>query len=283
MNNFDLNFQKKTLINYKSQIKKVLKIYENEDLNDLFLNKIDDLMKHAISLSNSLSSQKSYLIVVQNVLKLFKFPDKNIKIIQNKVTEIKKLLTIETDIKKKNQTQTIDEAYKIMEKPFLLYDELKDKLTEKYDMNRQNASVCFMLKQHGAMRCGELMSIIICKDDNHKHPNYINIDKKLLIINEHKTFKKYGVKNIKLEDEFIDLLKPGIGLNFILNEKRLPFKTSGGLSDFIEKHIGEQIYTFRKSICSLVLFNKNIDHIKSVEIFHGHSLQTMIDNYNTFN
>ena len=88
----------------------------------------------------------------------------------------------------------------------------------------------------GAIRGDELVEMWISKDDTDKYDNYININKKIMIINKHKNQKKDGQRVIKLSNNFIELIKDYPNRYFIANDNNTPYKDATGLNKKVKKY-----------------------------------------------
>jgi len=285
INKFKNNkFSKSTLSSYTCCIKKILAHFPNEDLNDLFYCNLNELINKCYSLFDNMSTIKSYLTSIQNVLKLFNFPNFHLNLIGKHLLSLKKLILIKNDKKQKKEIQNIENAEGIVNVLVEKYNEYNEKLTDVYDFNRQMAAYTFFSTHYGILRPGELMNIMICDNDEHQYANYFNLSSQKLIIKEHKTKEKYGTKiiDLSIEPDFIEMLKPGIGLHFITNLKREQYKTSSGLSDMVKKYLKYDVYTFRKAMTSVVLSTEKINLIDNLAYVQGHSVETQCNSYNCY-
>jgi hypothetical protein len=286
INKFKNNkFSKSTLSSYTCCIKKILAHFPNEDLNDLFYCNLNELINKCYSMFDNMSTIKSYLTSIQNVLKLFNFPAYHLNLIGKHLLSLKKLILIKNDSKQKKEVQPIENAEQIVNVLVEKYNEYNEKLTDDvYDFNRQMAAYTFFSTHYGILRPGELMDIMICDNDENQYANYFNLSSQKLIIKEHKTKGKYGTKiiDLSIEPDFIELLKPGIGLHFISNLNREPYKTSSGLSDMVKKYLKFDVYTFRKAMTSVVLSTEKINLIDNLAYVQGHSVETQCKSYNCY-
>ena len=87
------------------------------------------------------------------------------------------------------------------------YEELKSNLTNEYDKNSMYCAVGCLFLKHGVQRGAELINMYINPNDVCEYNNYIDIENKKMIIGDHKTFKKSGVRTFDLCDEFIQIVK----------------------------------------------------------------------------
>lgn len=265
---FDEKFKANSARAYKTSIKKVLSLFPDDNVNDLFKNKIEEVIEKILSLPNSTSSKKSYLSSVVNVMKHFKFDNDSCKLLSDAIIKLCDQVKIEQAQKNTVNKKPIAEAYTAL-------NQLVTYVGDDNELKRFS----YFCTRHGVLRGSEFMTIMIMADDDHEHENYFNLEKQQLIIKNHKTVASRGTKVIDLTDEFSDMLRPHINRRFITNETNEAFETSAGLSKYIYKKLGYEIYDLRKMLTSIVLSKNETSLVQNLEHVQGHSLQMMLDNY----
>ena len=83
------------------------------------------------------------------------------------------------------------------------------------------------------------------------------------------------------------ILKKGLGKYLITDTNGELFKTSSKFGEYFKSMIGYTPYDLRKALTSKCirecLTNKDTDPIERLSSIQGHSLNTMLNNYNTYN
>ena len=149
-----------------------------------------------------------------------------------------------------------------------------------YDLDRQMYSIAYFILNYGAMGTAEMITIQVV--DKPIETNHINVKTGEMVVVEHKTVKSMGKKVIQLDKPFLDIIKPALGNYWVLGKNRRPYTSSKGLEVLIEATFGVGLYPLRKAKVSIALHNKNPDDIRRLETVHGHTLSTMISNYNSY-
>ena len=258
--------------NYTKFITNVVK--DEDDLDELF-NDQDKLIAKIYGMYQSSSTRKSYLSAVISVLKEYKLPhEKVLHEIQNQAT-INDIQTSETD-----PIGSYEDAVEMMKGLQTKADELETNMGDKYDLDRQMYSIAYFILNYGAMRTAEMITIQVV--DKPIETNHINVKTGEMIITDHKTVKSMGKKVIQLDKPFLDIIKPALGNYWVLGKNRRPYTSSKGLEVLIEATFGVGLYPLRKAKVSIALHNKNPDAIRRLETVHGHTLSTMISNYNSY-
>ena len=154
-------------------------------------------------------------------------------------------------------------------------NELKDKLIEEYDFNRQNYAIGYYFIHHGVPRFDEWRDLYISEGDCDDKENYINLQTKKIVIQRHKTSNKVNRENVTLSDTFIDIIKDYPNKYFITTKNSELYKDGTGISKRIEKVFGFNNMKLRKAKTSINF--KNFD--MSLCNIQGHSVDTQIKHY----
>jgi integrase len=128
-----------------------------------------------------------------------------------------------------------------------------------------------------------MINIKILNYDGKDNENYINIKKRVLIINNHKNEKKTGTKKILLHKETIEYLKNGLDEYLITSKQGKPYLNSSSFSKAFKKRFNNiTVYDLRKAITSETLRKNNPLEIKKLQYIQGHELKTQLSNYNIY-
>ena len=147
---------------------------------------------------------------------------------------------------------------------------------------QKNDIFAHMVLNYGVLRPDELYNMKVLDEDNDED-NYINVETQTMVINKHKTIKNYGVKRIKLDDKFIDMVYEKLGGHVFTNLNNEPYQTGKGLTDMIVRQYGCTIYDIRKMKTSIVLKDGNEVEREKLAKFQGHDVSTMVSYYKTYN
>jgi len=270
----------KTLTSYKTCVNKILGEYDDKNIDKMLKKNNDVIFQKCLNYSKELSTQKTYLCAFVKIFRWFDFPVDVIKKYSEKIKSINKELTLK--IKVKNQTEeklNIDDAYVMVDNIMAKFDEHRKQITKTFDEHARLTVMAYLFLKHGVLRGDELMSIMIMDNDEHEHDNYFNVTSKKLHIKKHKTVKSHGEKVINMLDEILCVLDLGIGERLFKTKKGADFKTSKQLSAYVKKHFGEDIYTFRKAITSIVITSEDQDELEKLCYYQGHSVNTQLDFY----
>ena len=158
------------------------------------------------------------------------------------------------------------------------YEELKSNLTNEYDENRMYCAVGCLFLKHGVQRGAELIKTYINPNDVCEHSNYIDLENKKMIVGNHKTCQKSGIRTFDLCDEFIQIVKDYPNRFLVTNMNGDIYQDATGFSKKLKKYYGNMNYTIRKakSSINLVSIDENLANIQ------GHSLSIMNSNYRKY-
>ena len=172
----------------------------------------------------------------------------------------------------------IEEAQKIMEDLQVKHNQLKTELTEFYDNTRQMCIVACLYLNHGVIRGDELLNMYINENDNCEYDNYINVEKKQMIIRKHKSMKSMGTRTIYLCQEFMNLIELYANRLLLTNNDNKPYKDATGLTKKIKKTFGNGICDFRYAKSSINL--QGVD--TELATTQGHQIGTQAKYYRKY-
>ena len=151
---------------------------------------------------------------------------------------------------------------------------------------KQEAQLYCILKlylEYGVLRPSKLISIKISNCDFHHTCiyNYINIQTKKIVINNHKNDRK-GSKIFDIDDAFINILKFGLNDFLITTHEGDMYSSSSSFTKLFYKNFNYTPYDLRRAISSNVLAEGNSEEIKKLEYIQGHALNVILNNYNIY-
>jgi integrase len=190
--------------------------------------------------------------------------------------------------------KTIEEGEEILEHCKNEMDKLGEKvkndiqLLNTWDITVQMYCVLKIYLDIGNLRGDEVVDMKILDTDTEDKINYINTTTKKIIIKNHKTEKSQGTRIIDIEDKkLMGILRKGLGKYLITDTNGELFKTSSKFGEYFKSMIGYNPYDLRKSLTSKCirecLRDKNTEQLEQLAHTQGHSLSTMLNNYNTYN
>lgn len=167
-------------------------------------------------------------------------------------------------------------------------DELRQTLGASLNTEWYKWILCCLYSRIPPLRCGEFYSVKL-RNYNINIDNFIDLEEKTLIINDHKTKKSFDFKVIELEDELVDEIKLFYSLTFSdyllpkitkLDEPMDRFNVRYVLNQCFGKHVSST--TLRNIYVSTVSNNKSAkERIHTAEVM-GHNFQTQQKYYTKF-
>jgi len=114
--------------------------------------------------------------------------------------------------------------------------------------------------------------------------NYINVASKKIVINNHKNDKKSQKVIDITDDKLNDILSKGLNQYLVTNQNGVLYASSSSFSKMFKSSFNEYTpYDLRKCISSLAIHEGDTEKIKMLEYNQGHTLNTILKNYNTYN
>ena len=121
-------------------------------------------------------------------------------------------------------------------------------------------------------------------DEGNDKVNYINVMTKKIVIINHKNDKK-GSKVIDITDDKLnDILSKGLNQYLVTTQNGELYASSSSFSKMSKSRFNDyNPYDLRKCISSLAISEGDPEKIKMLEYNQGHTLNTILKNYNTYN
>jgi len=133
---------------------------------------------------------------------------------------------------------------------------------------------------YGVLRPSELINCLLTDCDCDDTTNYINVNTKQIVINNHKNDRN-GKKVIDIDDKkLLGILRKGVGKYLITNQQGELYQSSSAFSTVFMRYFEYNAYDLRKVISSKCIQNGDVEEIKQLEHTQGHSLQVIMDHYN---
>jgi hypothetical protein len=148
---------------------------------------------------------------------------------------------------------------------------------------QQNQLYCILkiYLTYGVLRPSELLHCSVTEKDC-EGENYINILTKQIVINNHKNDRK-GKKIIQIDDELVECLRKGLGKYLVTNQSGALYQSSSAFTKAFKTYFNDYTpYDLRKAVSSAYVAENDIEKIKKLEHNQGHSLNTILDNYNVY-
>ena len=258
-------FTVSTKKSYKNCMKNIHKHFNLDDYTQL-LKEPKLLIDYIYKAYDKDSTKKNHLSCLLFLIKSFCPNDDN----EIKITDLNKILLNNLTTQRSNK---MDEGKQYIGKAYGLMAFMKE---------QKNNIFAHMVLNYGVLRPDELYNMKVLDEDNDED-NYINVETQTMVINRHKTIKNYGVKRIKLDDKFIDMVYEKLGGHVFTNLNNEPYQTGKGLTDMIVRQYGCTIYDIRKMKTSIVLKDGNEVEREKLAKFQGHDVSTMVSYYKTYN
>jgi integrase len=256
---------KKTKDSYKNCFKNFNHKFQLDDYTQL-LKEPKPIIEYIYEKFECDSTKKSHLTVLIKLIKTYCHHEENERMIC-------KLMEVLNNNLVTKQSNKMDKGKKDIKKAYSLMAFMKE---------QKNDIFAHMVLNYGVLRPDELYNMKVLDEDNDVD-NYINVDTQTMVINKHKTIANYGVKRIKLDDKFIDMVYEKLGGYVFTNLKNEPYQTGKGLTDMIIREYGCSIYDIRKMKTSIVLKDGDEVEREKVAKFQGHEVGTMVSYYKTYN
>jgi uncharacterized protein YcgL (UPF0745 family) len=136
---------------------------------------------------------------------------------------------------------------------------------------------------YGVLRPGEILNCLISDCECDDNTNYINVNTKQIVINNHKNDRK-GKKVIDIDDKkLLGILRTAVGKYLITNNNGELYQSSSAFSKVFCKKFGKNVYDLRKAVSSKCIAEGDVNKIKQLEHNQGHSIQVVLDYYNVYN
>ena len=263
---------------------------------------VHELLKKESEIIDFIENKYEKLTTIKNklcgMLKVYKLLNLECTILKSKIDHYIVTLSIEEDKKKENpiDKKTVEEAEEIvnhfkgelktMEEE--LFDDEDIPMSEwntNWDKDAQLYAISKIYLNHGVLRPSELIGFKIT--DMHEgcdKINYHNIRTHELIIHNHKNGRK-GTKNIEIRDVHLRrVLRKGLNQYLVTNQNGELYSSSSSFSKMFKSRFNDyNPYDLRKCMSSLAIHEGDPEKNKMLEHNQGHTLNTILKNYNTYN
>ena len=230
------------------------------------------------------------------ILKCYTVLNLESKLLKDKIQHYKVLLKVkqEADKEKVMDKKSVEEGQEILNHCKNEMNKLGEKvkndiqLLNTWDITVQMYCVLKIYLDIGNLRGDEIVDMKILDTDTDEKINYINTTTKKITIKNHKTESSTGTRIIDIEDKkLLNILKKGLGKYLITDKNNEPYKTLSKFGEYFKSLIGYNPYDLRKALTSKCirdcLRDKNTEQLEQLAHTQGHSLSTMLNNYNTYN
>ena len=296
---------------YTCRIKAMVSWFPEEDFISLLKTDIYRILFEVKCRYNNLSTQRSCFSALSQIIKELEIPDTanmsniirtnrdddDFQSSQNKKKQLK-TTNIETSherssqLKEKNayfrEKMTVGDYTHTISKEVVKKSKTGATIYKKVDY-AQMAAVTQLFLDTGVLRSHELRECRIVDNDfvEQETPtcNYINVDTKQLIVTKHKNQKFVATKQINLSDEFIAIVKPGVGQFLVISPKNKGkadelYADTTGYNKMLKRDIGISYSTMRQDKDTIAI-SLGKEETEKVSKAHGHTKATMEKYYQT--
>jgi integrase len=281
--------KKNTRDTYFRTIKQVYNNFQADDVYELL--KIEtEIVKFIEEKYEKHSTIKNKLCGMYKVYNLLNIES---LLLKDKIDQYMVSLSIQEDKEKENSTdkKILEEAEQIVtyfkNEMDMMEDEIKNdaEILSTWNKTAQLYAVLRIYLTYDMLRPSEIIDIKITDtDEGNDKVNYINVVTKKIVINNHKNDRK-GTKTIDITDnELNDILCRGEDKYLITNYSGEIYTSSSSFSKMLKIRFNDyNPYDLRKVISSLAIHEGDTEKINMLEHNQGHSLNTILKNYNTYN
>ena len=281
--------KKNTRDTYFRTIKQVYNNFQADDVYELL--KIEtEIVKFIEEKYEKHSTIKNKLCGMYKVYNLLNIES---LLLKDKIDQYMVSLSIQEDKEKENSTdkKILEEAEQIVtyfkNEMDMMEDEIKNdaEILSTWNKTAQLYAVLRIYLTYDMLRPSEIIDIKITDtDEGNDKVNYINVVTKKIVINNHKNDRK-GTKTIDITDnELNDILCRGEDKYLITNYSGEIYTSSSSFSKMLKIRFNDyNPYDLRKVISSLAIHEGDTEKNSILEHNQGHSLNTILKNYNTYN
>ena len=276
--------KKNTAETYFRSVKQVYDNFKEDDVHEL-LKKENEIIEFIETKYEKLTTIKNKLC---GILKVYNLLNLECTQLKSKIDHYMVSLSIEEDKKKENpiDKKTVVEAEQIVN---YFKNELKTMEEElSFDTWDKNVELYVILKiylTYGVVRPSELIDMQITDtDEGCDKLNYINVQTKKIVINNHKNDRK-GTKVIDITDDKLnEILCKGLNQYLVTNQNGELYSSSSSFGKMFKSKFNDyNPYDLRKCVSSLAIHEGNTEKINMLEYNQGHCLNTILKNYNMYN
>ena len=276
--------KKNTAETYFRSVKQVHENFKEDDIHKLLQKEIE-IIEFIEGKYDKLTTIKNKLC---GMLKVYNLLNLECTLLKSKIDHYMITLSIEEDKKKENpiDKKTVEEAEEIVNYFKKELKTMEDELPlNTWDKNMELYVILKIYLTYGMLRPSEIIDMQITEtDDGCDKMNYINVASKKIVINNHKNDKK-GQKMIDITDDKLnDILSKGLNQYLVTNQNGELYASSSSFSKMFKSRFNDYTpYDLRKCISSLAIHEGDPEKIKMLERNQGHTLNTILKNYNTYN
>ena len=272
--------KKNTLDSYGRTIQQVYNYFKVEDIHELLSTKEQDIIDYIEEKYESISTIKSKLCAIYKVYKLLNLTS---ELFKSKIDYYVNKQTLHQDKHRELNKKTIADGDAIIE-----YFEKKMTELEFQEDNwtQQNQLYCILkiYLTYGVMRPSEIVDCLICNCDGDDTTNYINVNTKQIVINNHKNDRKgKKVIDISSDKKLLGILRKVIGQFLVTNQQGELYQSSSAFTKMFKSHFNDYTpYDLRRAVSSAYIAEGNVNEIKKLEHNQGHSLNVILESYNVY-
>ena len=276
--------KKNTRDTYFRTIKQVHDNFDEDDVYDL-LKKENEIIEFIETKYDKLTTIKNKLC---GMLKVYNLLNLECTLLKSKIDHYMILQSLDEDKKKENpmDKKTVEEAEEIVNYFKGELKTMEDELPlDTWNKNAQLYTILKIYLTYGMLRPSELIDMQITdRDEECEKINYINVQTKQIVINNHKNDKK-GRKVIDITDDKLnDILCKRLNQYLVTTQNGELYASSSSFSKMFKSRFNNyNPYDLRKCISSLAIHEGNAEKIKMLEYNQGHTLNTILKSYNTYN
>ena len=276
--------KKNTRDTYFRTIKQVHDNFDEDDVYDL-LKKENEIIEFIETKYDKLTTIKNKLC---GMLKVYNLLNLECTLLKSKIDHYMILQSLDEDKKKENpmDKKTVEEAEEIVNYFKGELKTMEDELPlDTWNKNAQLYTILKIYLTYGMLRPSELIDMQITdRDEECEKINYINVQTKQIVINNHKNDKK-GRKVIDITDDKLnDILCKRLNQYLVTTQNGELYASSSSFSKMFKSRFNNyNPYDLRKCISSLAIHEGVPEKIKMLEYNQGHTLNTILKSYNTYN
>ena len=255
--------KKNTRETYFRTIKQVHENFKEDDIHKL-LQKENEIIEFIETKYDKLTTIKNKLC---GMLKVYNLLNLECTLLKSKIDHYMMTISIDEDKKKENpmDKKSVEEAEQIVNYFKGELKTMEEELSfDAWDKNAQLYAILKIYLTYGVVRPSELIDMQITDtDEGGDKFNYINVQTKQIVINNHKNDKK-GKKVIDITDDKLnDILCKGLNNHLVTNQHGELYASSSSFGKMFKSTFNDyNPYDLRKCISSLAISEGNTEKIK---------------------
>lgn len=236
------NISENSLNVYLSNVKKVFKEVFSDKIDIKLLNQFAKVKKYLMTLTPA--TRKNVMTALIVLLKAYETPKRTL----NKYQKYFEELISDYENNYDNQVKSDKDN-----KNWITYEQLMNKIKEleniisKYDTSKLTNKEEDIIQQHLILTLyteippirNDYAQMKVYHNKEVKGENYINLKKKVIILNKYKTAKTYGEKEIDIPDKVIKIIRRWIDITeneyLLINIRDRNPMTNNGLTKYLNK------------------------------------------------